>query len=310
MVAVICVLCIVCMALAVSLYHTRKQLSEWLDYLKGVKGAPERKSFIHGRGLLAEIHFEMNDILEENRKQLLKLTRAEEANKQILTNLSHDIRTPLASLMGYLEALEQGRVKEDKREEYLHVAYQKTLSLKELVDVLFEWFKIHSGEQEYQMKEYDVNELTRQIIIGYLPLMEEKNIAFEVHIPEEEWFLSIDKLAYERIINNLFSNALKHGKSSYIMIEVRRYNERVAIKLSNDGVSVSQEELLHLFDRLYKGDPARSQSGSGLGLAIVKELVTAMQGEITAESKEKGRISFSVVFPILPVLRPVSNISL
>lgn len=273
-------------------------MSEWLDYLKSVRSTPEQNNFVKDKGILRDINYEMNDILNESRSQFMKLKRTEEANKKLLTNLSHDVRTPLASLIGYLEALNQNRVKEGEQEEYIQVAYKKALNLKELVDILFELFKINSNEQEYQIRKYDVNELTRQIIIGYLPIAEREKINLEVHIPDEEWFLSIDKIAYERIINNLFSNAMKHGKCSAIIIKIKTNRDMVLIEITNDGMAIPKGELPYIFERLYKGDLARSQNGNGLGLAIVKELVMAMQGKITAEITEGEKTSFYLSFPL------------
>ena len=248
--------------------------------------------------MLAEINYEMNDILEKNRDQFIKLIKAEEANRQILTNLSHDVRTPLASLIGYLEALEQERVKENERKEYIGIAYKKALNLKELVDNLFEWFKINSNEQDYQISEYDVNELTREIIIDFLPIFADKKISLEVDIRDEEWFLQIDKMAYGRIINNLFSNALKHGRCSRIKIGIKKSNDMVVIEVSNNGDTIPKEELPYIFDRLYKCDSARSHSGNGLGLAIVKELVTAMHGNIEVTSIQGEKTSFYILFQL------------
>lgn len=296
MTALIVLLCCLCVGQGWYLWRIRRQLSEWLIYLSSTKDSPERKSFVQGKGLLAEINFEMNDILEGNRKQLVKLHRAEEANKQILANLSHDVRTPLASLIGYLEALEQGRVKDEKAREYTQVAYHKALDIQALVEVLFEWFRINAKEQQYQKKEYDINELTRQIVIGYLPVIEQGKIQLEVNISDEEWFVLMDRLSYERILNNLFDNAIKHGKCAKIMLETQADGETVSIEVANDGAVISKEELPHIFERLYKSDTSRTNSGNGLGLAIARELVTAMQGEITAKS-ETGKTSFLLTFP-------------
>lgn len=298
--AAVSVLCILCIAQAVYIHRVNRQLSDWLDYLRSIKNAPWRKNFTKGRGVLPAINYEINSILDENRKQLVKLAKAEDANRQILTNLSHDVRTPLASLTGYLEELDQGRVSGKERQEYVHVAYRKSQDLKNLVDILFEWFKISSKEQEYQMREYDVNELTRQIIIGYLPLLEKENIRLEIQIPEEEWYLLLDKTAYERILGNLFGNALKHGKCSVIMIGIQKNEggsgDMAIIEIANNGVMIPETEMPYIFDRLYKGG-SRSQNGSGLGLAIAKELAAAMQGNITALSRQ-GRTSFYLHFPL------------
>lgn len=296
-ISILCILCVLCVGQAVYIRRVHRQLSEWLDYLKQVRNAPELKNFMKDKGILAEINYEMNDILEENRKQFIRLAKAEEANKQILTNLSHDVRTPLASLIGYLEALEQGRVKTGSQKEYVQIAYRKALNLKELVDTLFEWFKINSKEQEYQIKEYDVNELTRQILIGYFPIIQKENITLEVHISEEEWFLLLDKTAYERILDNLIGNALKHGKCSKLMFSTQKNEGMVTIEIANNGITIPKEDMPYLFERLYQCDAARSQNGNGLGLAIAKELVSAMQGEITARSFE-GETAFCLTFPI------------
>lgn len=297
-VSVFSILFVICIGQAVYIRRAGRQLSEWLDYLKSIKSSPYQKYFIKDSGILAEINFEMNDILEENRRQLIRLTKAEEANKQILTNLSHDVRTPLASLLGYLEALEQGREGISGQKEYIHTAYRKALNLKEYIDILFEWFKLNANEAEYQFSEYDVNELTRQVIIGYLPIVERENVTMEVHISEEEWPLLIDRIAYERIINNLLGNALKHGKCSKIAVNIQKNDGRVMIEITNNGAVIPKEEIPYIFERLYQCDSARSQSGSGLGLAIVKELVTVMQGEITARSSPEQETSFCLTFPL------------
>lgn len=298
MIVLVGVLCVLCAVMAQYVYHIRKQLTEWVEYLKSIKNSPEQKVFVKGKGLLAEINYEMNSILEENRKQFIKLNNSEEENKQILTNLSHDVRTPLVSVIGYLEALNQNRVQENERDEYIRVAYRKALNMKELVDMLFKWFKINSDEQEYQMKENDVNELTRQIIIGYLPIVGEKLIDLEVYIPDEEFILLLDEIAYERIISNLLSNAIKHGKCSKIIIEIKKIEDRVMIQIANDGVAIPKEELPYIFNRLYKCDYARSENGSGLGLAIVKKFVTALQGDITVSSIQDEKTVFTLSFPL------------
>lgn len=297
MIAILCILCILCLGQAIYIHRFNKQLLEWLDYLKSIKNAPNQKNFIRAKGVLAEINYEMNDILARNRNSFIKLMKIDETNKQILTNLSHDVRTPLASLIGYLEALEQGRVRINEQKKYAHIAYKKALNLKELVDILFEWFKINSNEQKYQLQEYDVNELTRQIIIGYLPIMERENIALRVYIPEEEWFMFIDKIAYERIINNLLGNALKHGKCSEMVIGIHQNEDLVIIEIANNGETIPKDKMPYIFDRLYKCDSTHSKYGNGLGLAIVKELVTAMQGNITAQSFQ-GKTSFYLTFPL------------
>lgn len=298
----ICILCLICILQGIRLHSVKKQLSEWLAFLKSVKTSPMQKHFVKGNGLLAKINYEMNDILEENRKQLIRSAKAEEASKQILTNLSHDVRTPLASLTGYLEALAQNNVNIDEEKEYIRIAYQKSSDLKELIDILFDWFKLNSDKQNYHIKSYDINELTRQILIGWLPVIEQKNIRPEIRISDEEWLSELDKIAYERILNNLLSNAIKHGKCSELLIQTQKTDNMVTIEITNNGITIPETELPFLFDRLYKPeifDPQYesgiSNDRNGLGLSIVKELTNAMHGSVSVQSRD-GKTSFYLSF--------------
>lgn len=294
---IICILSVICIVQAAQLFHIQKQLSEWLNYLKEIRTSPAQKYFTKDNKILAEINYEINEILDENRKQLINLTKAETANRQILTNLSHDVRTPLASLTGYLEALAQNRAAEDEKNEYIRIAYQKALNLKELITILFEWFKINSHEQEYQINRYDINELTRQILIDFLPMTEQKDIRLDIQIPADDIFCFIDKIAYKRIINNLLDNFIKHSQCTQIKVKIQKSENTAFIELTNNGKKIPEEELPYIFNRLYKCDFARSQNGTGLGLTIAKELVTAMNGEINAQSSPK-ETAFFLSFPL------------
>lgn len=278
------------------LCRVRRQLVEWLEYLKVVKENPEQKLFVKGRGILAEIHFELNELLERNRRQLLELKKAEEANRQILTNLSHDVRTPLASLTGYLEVLDAKKVED--WESYVHVAYRKALDLKELVDILFEWFKMRAKEQQYQKAQYDINELTREIVIEFLPLMERNGISLEVDLSEEEWFLRMDRIAYKRMIRNLIYNAVQHGKCDLIRIGIQKKGDRILIFVFNNGKEIPKDQIAFVFERLYRCNPERTNEGNGLGLAIVQELARAMGGVVSVESLAGNGSTFYLEFPI------------
>lgn len=289
---------LVCVCIGEFLYivHIRRQLAKWLIFIKGLHEAPGRHVFVKGNGILADINFELNHILEENRKQLVKLQRAENANRQLLTDLSHDVRTPLSSLTGYLEALDSRNTNE--REEYIHVAYHKALDLQELIDMLFQWFKLASDEQRYRMKDYDINELTREVMIEHLAVFEKKQISLLTDIPDDEWPVWMDRMAYARIMGNLVSNAIKHGKCSLIEVAIKKRDNRVSVLVANDGMPIPAQEMPYIFERLYECDNSRCGKGNGLGLAIVRKLVNAMDGEITVESIPGGKTTFCLLFPL------------
>ncbi|MCM1048393.1 MAG: HAMP domain-containing histidine kinase [Clostridiales bacterium] len=293
--------------------HTRKQTVLLLQDLRELNDGSAQKLFTRENKIFAEIYYEINSILSKTQKQLLRFKRADDANKQMLTNLSHDIRTPLASLIGYLEALNDNNT--DDFEEYIQISYNKSLALKSLIDMLFEWCKLNSREYQYQIKSYDINEITREVIIDWLPLFDKKTISIKVDIPDEEWFVMLDKTAYKRIINNLIQNAVYHGQCSDIAVSIRKMeihkteeklhkgevnidktDEKIVVDIANNGNIIPPDKLQYIFNRLYKCDLSRSESGNGLGLAITKELVTALKGTIDVSSTVEDGTHFTILF--------------
>lgn len=286
--------------------HTRKQTVLLLQDLRELNDGSAQKLFTRENKIFAEIYYEINSILSKTQKQLLRSKRADDANKQMLTNLSHDIRTPLASLIGYLEALNDNNT--DDFEEYIQISYNKSLALKSLIDMLFEWCKLNSCEYQYQIKSYDINEITREVIIDWLPLFDKKTISIKVDIPDEEWFMMLDKTAYKRIINNLIQNAVYHGQCSDIAVSIRKMeiykteeklqktDEKIVVDIANNGNIIPPDKLQYIFNRLYKCDLSRSESGNGLGLAITKELVMALKGTIDVLSTVEDGTHFTILF--------------
>nr|WP_308743346.1 HAMP domain-containing sensor histidine kinase [uncultured Anaerocolumna sp.] len=295
---VIVILFCLCFGQFLYIRRIKKQEQDWLNILRGIQGGERDKLFAKGNGQIADISYELNKIIDTNLIQIAQLKKADEANKQILTGLSHDVRTPLASLLGYLEALQKGSLDEVEKQEYLEVAFRKANDLKAYVDMLFEWFKLSSNEQQSVIETVDINEQTREIIIEWLPVLEQSNIALSVNIGDEDLPVSIDRMAYSRILNNLMQNAIQHSHCTQISIIIRQDVNRVLISVVNNGQIIPEDQLPHIFERLYKGDRARTGKGSGLGLAITKELVTNLHGEISVSSTQNEGTKFQISLPI------------
>jgi signal transduction histidine kinase len=291
------ILFLLCVGQFIYIYRNNKQLRNWLYVLRGVKRGDSEKVFIKNKGLMADIGYELNGLMEDNQAKIALLTKTDETNKQILTSLSHDVRTPLASLLGYLEALSKGMSDDNEEKEYISVAYRKANDLKSLVDMLFEWFKLNSNEQQYSFETADINEATREILIEWLPVFEQSPIVLSANIDDDDLMVSFDKTAYKRILNNLIQNALKHGDCTQIVITVKGVSDNVLVSVTNNGQTIPHGQLPHIFERLYKGDSARSDKGSGLGLTITKELVAAQHGEISVSSMPGEDTIFSIRLP-------------
>lgn len=289
---------LVVVAEAIYIFKIKKNVKQLLLVLRNIKQGGHQKAFSKSDGILADTCYEVNDIVETCRSEISRLKKSEQSNKQILTSLSHDIRTPLASLLGYLEALNDGVVSENEKPHYLDVAYRKACDLKSYVDMLFEWFKLNSNEQKFKFEFIDINELTREIIIAWIPVFEKNQMSLSADISDDDLQVNIDKMAYNRILNNLLQNAVNHSCATKVSIIIYAKEEYAYIQVSNNGEQIPCDKLPYIFDRLYKCDDARSSKGSGLGLAITKELVLAMHGKISVESEKDKDTIFKIVLPL------------
>jgi signal transduction histidine kinase len=298
-------LMVLCIGQFMYIRNIKKVQNTWLDALRSAHRGEDQKIFAWGSGLIADISFELNGIIKSYKAQISSLREAGEANRQILTGLSHDVRTPLASLLGYLEALKKGGLSACDESGYIEVAYQKANDLKIFIDMLFEWFKLGSNEQQFHFEEIEINEFTREILAEWAPICENLQILISANISGGSLFVLVDKQAYKRVLGNLIQNAIHHGNCKNINTSIKNTCEGAEIIVSNDGEAIPAQELPYIFDRLYKGGTARPDKGSGLGLAIVKGLVSSMHGEISVASPGKGGTAFTIVLPIPGIYQKV-----
>lgn len=214
-----------------------------------------------------------------------------------MTSLSHDVRTPLTTLIGYLDAAHKGIVTGKERDDYIETARRKAYDLKEYIDVLFDWFRLGSNEFYLNIVTIDLTELTRNILIDWIPIFEDARIDFKIDIPEQPFRVKLDPDGYMRILNNLIQNVISHSHADKIEITLSDQGGNIKILLADNGVGIDKEDLKHIFERLYKCDKGRSEKGSGLGLSIVHQLTAKMNGTITAESVLGKGTVFTLLFP-------------
>lgn len=292
------------LALAVILYlvlrlcRVREQISFIKDALEDLKlGNLNRRVLAKENDMTKQICYDINEIAISSQAQLIHQKQSEQAYKRLITSLSHDVKTPLASLVGYLEAIESNIVAGKEKDEYLHVAYEKSQHLKHFVESLFEWVKLDSGEQAFHFENTDLNELTRNIITDWVPVLESSNFEYEFTIPEAEYMVRMDINAYTRILNNLLQNTITHSEGSKMTLQIVESRQRAKIVIADNGKGISSDNLPHIFERLYQCDHSRSAKGNGLGLAIAKELVAVHKGTITADSIPGKGTEFIISLP-------------
>ena len=279
--------------------RVKAQINGMLDALEDIKaGNGNRRILSATDEFTASIAYEVNDIVSSYEKELSSFRQAEEVNKQLMTSLSHDVRTPLTTLIGYLDAAHKGLVTGKDRDDYIETARRKAHDLKEYIDVLFDWFKLNSNEFALEIQSVEAAELTRNILIDWIPIFEDKQVEYDIDIPEHPVRVRLDMDSYMRIINNLIQNVIAHSHADKIKISLSKKENSMELLLADNGVGIEKDDLKHIFERLYKCDKGRSEKGSGLGLSIVHQLVEKMGGSITVESLPGKGTEFMLLFPL------------
>lgn len=277
---------------------TKRQISGMLDALADIRnGNGNRRILTKTQDMAAPIVYEINEIVVSYENKLAAFRRMQEANRRLMTSLSHDVRTPLTTLIGYLDAVEKGTVTGPERDEYIEIACRKSHALKEDIDLLFDWFRLNSDEFAVRTDTVEAAELTRNILIDWIPVFEDRQIKYDISIPEQPFAAKLDPDAYARILGNLIQNVVAHSHADKIRISLGKSENHIKIQVSDNGTGIEAGDLKHIFERLYKCDSRPSEAGSGLGLSIAYQLTEKMNGKITAESEpEKGTV-FTLIFP-------------
>ena len=281
-----------------ALRRVRTQLALIKDALEDIEGGNLNRRILAGENdMTKKICYGINEIAVNSQAQLIRQRQSEQAYKRLMTSLSHDVKTPLASLVGYLEAVENKIVIGEEKDEYIHVTHEKAQYLKSFVENLFEWVKLDSGEQIFHFEKFDLNELSRNIIADWIPVLENSSFEYEFVIPETEYFIRIDVNAYTRVLNNLLQNMIVHSEGDKMELHISEDMRQAKIIISDNGKGITPDNLPHIFERMYQCDQSRSAKGNGLGLAITKELISVHKGTITAESNSGNGTKFTILLP-------------
>ncbi|EOT46679.1 MULTISPECIES: sensor histidine kinase [Enterococcus] len=234
--------------------------------------------------------------------------RIEQSKDELITNVSHDIRTPLTSIIGYLGLIEDRQYhSEEELLKYTHTAYVKAKQMKSLVDDLFEYTKVRQPKNPLYIISFDMVQLVEQLAADFELEASKKNIVIVTSANPEHLMMEGDTEKLVRVFNNLLSNALKYGKNATeIVIEVEKIGTEAVITVKNNGKMIPKRSLDLLFDRFYRVEESRSQEtgGTGLGLAIAQSIVASHGGYIYAKSNPEWT-SFIIHLPLVanPLLK-------
>lgn len=261
------------------------------------KGNLHYKVEVVGEDELAQVATDIVHMEQEIRKQMEAQRQAEKVKNELITNVAHDLRTPLTSIIGYIGLLKEGKYEdEEERQKYTNIAYQKSEKLKVLIEDLFEYTKLHNQEAKLKLEPVSLTHLLNQLAEELMPLGEERGIMIHTHVHTENTKVTGDIQKLMRAFENLIGNAIKYSAENQgVHIHIAEDRDCVVVAIQNQCENMPEGDLNKLFDRFYRSDASRNSEtgGSGLGLAIAKNIVMLHGGQIWAQSKD-NIISFNM----------------
>jgi signal transduction histidine kinase len=228
---------------------------------------------------------EINNQIDLTKKAKAEKRMTENELKQAISYISHDIRTPMTSILGYIQLLESDEITPEMRKEYTRIIKNGAMRLKVLLDDFFELSIIEQADYPVKMEMIKLNHLILEVLLGLYEEFNKRNLEPAINIPDHDIIIMADPSAVKRVIENLVVNAIRHS-SGNVTIQLEKLNTSVQLTISNSVHQLSEQDLDHMFDRFYKADQTRTGKGTGLGLPIAKSLMEKMNGSLTAELRE------------------------
>lgn len=289
---------------------TQKKIREIHRELKKIQDeeSGERVMVFTDNKELMELAAQINRLLEENAKVEADFRRSEMSSRKMLSNISHDIKTPLTVIRGYLEIMRtsceaqaDAEVRVDLR--MLTKAEEKASSLMELIDSFFSLAKLEAGDTEMTLSQLDICEVCRESVLDFYEILTEAEFQVEIGLPETAAFVLGNREAVQRIFSNLISNVIRYGsEGKYLGVFLSTDEQSAYIDVVDKGKGIDSTFAQSVFDRLFTMEDSRSRSvqGNGLGLTIAKRLAEQMGGDLTLESVPHVRTTFTVRLKRVP----------
>ena len=268
--------------------HVRQQINKdyhaMLDAMQTIAEGNLDQEIQGDFGIFNPFRDELAQIQTGMKKAVEEEVKSQRMKTELITNVSHDLKTPLTAITTYIELLKKEDITEEERRSYIDTLERKSLRLKVLIEDLFEVSKANSNNIVLNKMELDVVNLIKQVSIEHVDKMKERGLELKWNVPEEKVLLMLDNQKTYRIFENLFVNVVKYAmQGSRVYLEVRKKASLVEIILKNmsaEEIHISGDEIT---ERFVRGDSSRNTEGSGLGLAIAKSFTEAQGGEFHVE---------------------------
>ncbi|MFD2115801.1 sensor histidine kinase [Paenibacillus yanchengensis] len=242
---------------------------------------------------------ELGTLARSFEEMMQDLQQLEQMRRDFVSNVSHEVQSPLTSISGYAIALKQVGIPDSERNRYLDIIIAEAGRMSKMSDSLLKLSVLESHSQKLRLTTFSLDEQIRVVIVALQPQWSARNIHFELNLKPLDLLADYDLL--NQVWTNLLSNGIKFSKdSSEIQVSIKQEMNNVIVTISDSGIGISLEDQKRIFERFFKADRSHSRKydGSGMGLAIVKQIVSLHQGDISVESELEGRTTFIVTLPI------------
>ncbi|MDZ5608090.1 HAMP domain-containing sensor histidine kinase [Bacillus pseudomycoides] len=248
---------------------------------------------------IGELATNINGMVESLKELIEKEKQSQEMKNEMIHNISHDLRTPVTSLIGYVDLVESKLYSNiEECDQYVAILKRKSYELKNQIDDLLEYCHISYKEIELHKTIIDVKALMEQIMIDFIPQLDEEKMSFEIEC-KQDLQIEVDINLIIRLIQNIISNSVLYGKSGEkITIQILQKTNNIEMKIRNYGQSISKKDIPYVFEKFYRGEKSRNThtGGKGMGLAIAKSIAQIHEGDITVTSN-KEETTFTIILP-------------
>lgn len=239
----------------------------------------------------------INGLLNANQKILADYITNQESTKKMISNISHDLKTPLTVITGYLEMVALNKAIPIDEERKISKAYEKAEELQTLITKFFDLTKIESGDKQASLEKVNLNEVCKKCMLGFYEILTDNELEISINIPNKNLYAIGNEEILTRILNNLISNAIKYGSEGNIIgLNLTTDDQFIYIEIWDKGKGTQEKEQEKIFERLYTLEDSRNKmyQGSGLGLTITKRLVESIDGKIQLTSEPYDKTTFTI----------------
>jgi signal transduction histidine kinase len=282
---IIIVILIIALSIFITLYFSfRSNIESIINSLKHIHSTETNSRLLISSTdkLIRRLALAMNESLEEKQKTEAEYKRMDLELRQAIANISHDLRTPLTSIMGYMQLIEDDNLTEAEKKQYIEVVKNRSKSLQLLVSGFYDLSRLEAKEYKFEFKTIYLYNIICDITASYYNDFLSSDIDAEINFEENTGFIIGDENAVRRIFSNLIQNMLKYGER-HASIELKQHSGYLSTTFQNEAPGLKEEDVSHLFERFFTGDKTRTGKSTGLGLAITKQLVEQMGHEISAK---------------------------